>query len=66
MSQEEGMMKVLLEVNVWLADGEGDPPRTTDESHAKEFGSKLEAYRALESARQYRPFPNAEITDDFF
>lgn len=58
-------MKVLLEDGVWLTDGEGDPPRTLVEKYAKEFNSELEAYRALENARQYRPFPNAELQEDF-
>ena len=31
------MLKVELEHGVWLAEGEGDPPRTLDENNAREF-----------------------------
>ena len=58
-------MKVLLEDGVWLAAGEGDPPRTLVNEYAKEFKSTLDAYKALEKAREYRPFENAMIEDDF-
>ena len=58
-------MKVRLEEGVWLADGEGDPPRTTVESNAKEFDTFGEAWLALIAAREYRLFLDAEIEDDF-
>ena len=58
-------MKVLLEKGCWLTDGEGDPPRTLVEGNAKEFDGLKEAYDALKDARKYRPFLNAEITEDF-
>ena len=58
-------MKVLLEPGVWLADGDGDPPRTLVEADAKEFASRFVAFMALESARKYRPFERAEIQEDF-
>ena len=52
-------MKVELEPSVWIADGDGDPPRTTKEESAKEFGSFREALRGLSLARKYRPFEDA-------
>jgi len=55
-------MKVELESGVWLAEGEGDPPRTLDENNAKEFISITEACRALTQARKYRPFEKAVVT----
>ncbi len=59
-------MKVQLEPGVWLADGDGDPPRTVLEDHAKEFDTKEEALMALSEARKYRLFENAELEEDFF
>ncbi len=58
-------MKVLLEKGVWLTDDEGDPPRTLIERYAKEFPDKYAALKALEAARNFRPFPNAELQEDF-
>ena len=58
-------MKVLLEKNVWLTDGEGDPPRTIAEELATEFATMEEALSALEKARNYRPFDDAEIVEEF-
>lgn len=58
-------MKVKLEPGVWLADGEGDPPRTTREENAKEFDNAAQAYNALSAAREFHPFNDAEIVDDF-
>ena len=58
-------MKVLLEDGVWLTDGEGDPPRTTIEEKAKEFDSTKHALSALADARKYRPFRDAQLTEDF-
>jgi hypothetical protein len=58
-------MRVLLEKNVWLADWEGDPGRTTNEDNAAEFESMADAMKALEEARKFRPFKNAQIVDDF-
>jgi len=54
-------MKILLEEGVWLAEGEGDPPRTLVEENAKEFKNITEACRALIEARKRRPFRNAQI-----
>ena len=59
-------MKILLESGVWLADGEGDPSRVTREENAAEFSSMDSAVAALAAAREYRPFINAEIYEDFF
>ena len=58
-------MKVELEPGVWLADGDGDPPRTLVERNAKEFPTEHAAYAALNEARVYRAFPDAMIVDDF-
>ena len=58
-------MKVLLETGVWLDKGEGDPCRTLCEEHAYNFEDIKEALQALADARQYRPFPNALIEEDF-
>lgn len=59
-------MKVKLEEGVWLASGDGDPPRTLVEENAREFRDMAEATEALKDARQHRPFPNAEIVEDMF
>ena len=56
------MLKVELEHGVWLAEGEGDPPRTLDENNAREFKTMKEAVLALCEARKYRPFAKAVIT----
>jgi hypothetical protein len=55
------MKRVLLEKGVWLASGRGDPPRTLIEENARGFASNSMAKKALEKAREYRPFPNAQI-----
>lgn len=57
-------MKVLLEEGVWLAKGEGDPPRTLIEESAREFIGIVDAYEALKEARKYRPFKDALVVDD--
>lgn len=59
-------MIIQLEDGVWLADGEGDPPRTLVKENAKEFADMNEALEALTEARKFRPFEKAEIIDDFF
>lgn len=58
-------MKVELEQGVWIVDGDGDPPRTLKQEHAKDFNTLREAMIALNQARLYRPFPNALVHDDF-
>ena len=59
-------MKVLLEEGVWIADFEsGDPARTLVEENAQEFDTMEQALSALEKARRFRPFKNAEIVDSF-
>lgn len=52
---------VKLQDGCWLADGEGDPPRTLVLSNARRFTTRLKAGRALNDARKYRPFRRAEI-----
>lgn len=49
--------KVELEPGVWLADGEGDPARTLDESKAKAFKTIKEAGAALTEARKWNELP---------
>ena len=58
-------MKVLLEEGVWLADGEGDPPRTRKEDNGKEFLLMSDALLELKKAREFRPFDQAQVVDDF-
>jgi hypothetical protein len=57
------MYIVRLEVGVWLADGTGDPSRTTLEANAKCFAKFTEAKAALKLARAFRPFVNAIIIE---
>ena len=53
---------VQLEDGVWLADGEGDPPRTLLRDNSKYFHTQMAAYAALAKARKYRPFMSAVVT----
>jgi hypothetical protein len=52
---------VRLETGVWLAEGEGDPPRTLVESSARRFDTHKQARTALTDARLYRAFPRASV-----
>ena len=52
---------VVLEPGVFLADGDGDPPRTCHMTNAKVFHSPREAEYALFRAREYRRFEDARI-----
>ena len=54
---------VRLEDGVWLDDGPGDPPRTTQRERAKRFVNYEDADIAIESARQYRPFRWSAVED---
>lgn len=56
-------MIIELEEGVWLADGEGDPPRTLVMENAKDFANMKEATEALAKARKSRPFIGARIID---
>lgn len=58
-------LTILLEEGVWLAEGEGDPPRTLVEDNARIFPNMRKALLGLRDARKYRPFENAEIQEDF-
>ena len=58
-------MTVELEPGVWISDGEGDPPRTLDESKAKWFLSAEDARKALTEARKYKPFIGAIIVEEW-
>ena len=57
------MMKVLLEEGVWLADTAGNPGRTLVKRYAREFETMTDAVKALESAREYRPFKDAQVVE---
>ena len=50
---------IRLEEGVWLADGEGDPPRTLKKENAKVFNSNADAKNALHAAREFRMFWHA-------
>ena len=52
---------VRLEDGVWLADGDGDPPRTLVRDNARVFDSVFEASWAIGMARAMRPFHDAEV-----
>lgn len=52
---------VKLEAGVWVAPWDGDPGRTLVRGNAEQFRDRNGAAKALASARQYRPFVNAEI-----
>jgi len=52
---------VELEHNVFLAEGEGDPPRTMLASNAAGFQFKNQADNALVEAREFRPFKDARV-----
>lgn len=64
-------MKIQLEKGIWLRDKFfygielTDPPRTMIEKDAKEFETMEDALIALEKAREFKPFEDAEIQDDF-
>ncbi len=55
------MFIVELEKGVYLAGGEGDPPRTRMTSGAAKFRTMAEAAKALTKARKYRRFEKACI-----
>ena len=55
------MLCVELENGVWLAEGEGDPPRTLDPDNARLFWPREKAEDALKDARRFRPFESAKI-----
>ena len=52
---------VQLEHEVWLAPWYGDPGRTESVENAQRFTSRKAAEKALELAREYRPFRNAFV-----
>lgn len=52
---------VQLEPGVWLAPGDGDPPRTLVKANAARYTSIRSASTALLGARMFRPFANATI-----
>lgn len=46
---------------VWLADGDGDPPRTLKIENAKRFPNRRTALKALIEARKFRPFRRGHV-----
>jgi len=52
---------VKLEDGVWLADGDGDPPRTIVRHNANRFITLYAAGRALAKAQRIQPFRSAAI-----
>lgn len=56
-------MKFIVELGpgVWLADGDGDPPRTLWIGNAKRYLTEHGAKGALARARKHRPFKSAKI-----
>lgn len=53
---------VELEPGVFLADGNGDPPRTLLKTSARQFLSHPRACIARNKAREFRPFAGAKVT----
>lgn len=51
LAKEDRLVIVELEPGVWLADGEGDPPRTLVKASAKRFQTGPAAVGALCRAR---------------
>ena len=64
---ENDKMKILVEIEhgVWLADGDGDPCRTTHKDNALRYGSYDLAFTALALARSFRGFRKARVYCDF-
>ena len=52
---------VCLDDGCWLAEGDGDPPRTMVRENARRFATFRKAVLALQDARKYRPFRRAEV-----
>lgn len=63
LAKEDRLVIVELEPGVWLAEGEGDPPRTLVKDSAKRFQSGPAAVGALCRARAFsgRSFDDASI-----
>lgn len=55
------MWIVELEPGVWLAEGEGDPPRTLNIQNAHIFEFVTQAHRAMVTARTFRDFQHARV-----
>ena len=53
---------VELEPGVFLADGDGDPPRSLSNENAAVFSSHPRARIALMNAQKHRPFAGASVT----
>lgn len=63
LAKEDRLVVVELEPGVWLADGEGDPPRTLVKASAKRYQSSSSAVGALCRVRKSsgRAFEDALI-----
>ena len=58
------MYLVELEPGVYLARGQGDPPRTLVRDLARRYPSAVRAALALDWARTFRPFADAAVRTD--
>lgn len=52
---------VQLDDGVWLASGDGDPPRTLKLENAARFATNRKAVIALCEARKFRPFRRGQV-----
>jgi len=60
-------MKIKLAENFWYAAGEDGAIHAVDtEEQADTFKTMGDASKALEKARKYQAFKNAEIVEDLF
>lgn len=57
------MYIVELRKGVWLADWDGDPPRTLDIENAKQFKSERGAKISLSRSRKYRRFKKSRVVE---
>ena len=55
--------RVMLETDVWLTDGEGDPPRTLRKENAAIFTTKEDARKAFLRACRFRSFASGCIIE---
>ena len=63
-STVDGFVVLLEETSsgpVWLADGDGDPPRTLRFENALRFSNRRKALSALIEARKLRAFRRGQI-----
>ncbi len=58
---QHGEFLVMLEAGVYLASGDGDPPRTLKSATAQRFATFGQARTALAGARHFRPFEGGRV-----